>query len=134
MTRSVARSGVVASRELRPQAGQLRLGRLRACSEALKKGSREAFLVSKTSYGFTRKSAGDAALVMISAAGEPAQIVPALKAVPPGTYVDAFTLEPFVVGQGAPVDLAPGEAATLIVAYQSMGASRHRPPDRKSVV
>lgn len=91
-----------------------RLGRLRACSEALRTGSREAFLVSKTSYGFTRKSPSDAALVMFSAADEPAQIVPALKSVPPGTYVDAFTLEPFVVGQGAPVDLAPRSFRVLL--------------------
>ena len=91
-----------------------RLGRLRACSEALRTGSREAFLVTKTSYGFARKSTGDAALVMISSAGEPAQIVPALKAVPPGTYIDALTLDSFVVGQGAPVDLAPHSFRVLL--------------------
>ncbi len=91
-----------------------RLGRLRACSEALRTGSREAFLVAKTSYGFARRSTRDAALVLISSADEPAQIVPALKAVPPGTYVDALTLDSFVVGQGAPVDLAPHSFRVLL--------------------
>jgi hypothetical protein len=53
-------------------------------------------------------------MVMISTGAEPAQIVPALKAVPPGTYVDALTLDSFVVGQGAPVDLAPHSFRVLL--------------------
>jgi glycosidase len=84
-----------------------RLGRLRACSEALRKGSRDAFLVTETSYGFVRVAPGDAAVVMISTDDEPVQIVPPLKAVPAGSYVDALTLDAFSIGQGTPVDLAP---------------------------
>ena len=91
-----------------------RLGRLRACSEALKTGSRQAFLVTKTSYAFARKSASDAALVMISTADEQAQIVPALDAVPAGRYVDAFSNEAVDVGTGTPVDLAPHSFRVLL--------------------
>ena len=58
-----------------------RLGRLRACSAALRKGSRDAFLVAKRTYGFTRVTPEEAVIVLISTDAEQAQIVPPLKAV-----------------------------------------------------
>lgn len=84
-----------------------RLGRLRACSSALRTGDRKAFLVEKRTYGFTRVAEDEAALVMISTGDETAQILPPLAAVPPGPYVDAFTGEAFQVGGGAAVPVEP---------------------------
>jgi glycosidase len=91
-----------------------RLGALRACSAALRSGSRKAFSVEKTTYAFARIAGEEAALVMISTSAETAQIVPPLKAVPPGAYVDAFTLESFAVGSGAPVPMAPRSFRVLL--------------------
>lgn len=91
-----------------------RLGRLRACSEALKTGSRDAFLVTDRTYGFVRVAPGEAAVVMISAEDEPVQIVPPLQAVPPGPYVDALTGDVVQVGQGDAVDLAPHSFRILL--------------------
>jgi glycosidase len=91
-----------------------RLGQLRACSAALRSGDRKAFLATKTSYGFTRAAASDAAVVLLSTASEAAQIVPPLEAVPPGTYVDAFTAEPFEIGGGAPIPVAPTSFRILL--------------------
>ncbi len=84
-----------------------RLGRLRVCSSALRSGDRKAFLTTKRTYGFARTAADESALVMISTETEAAQIVPPLSAVPPGSYVDAFTGESFEIGGGAVVSLAP---------------------------
>lgn len=83
------------------------LGKVRTCSAALRRGSREAFLAAERTYGFARIAPEEAALVMISTETTPAQIVPPLEAVPPGVYTDALTLESFEVGGGAPVPVAP---------------------------
>lgn len=91
-----------------------RLGRLRACSAALREGDRKAFLVTQRTYGFARTAAGEAALVMISTEPETAQILPPLAAVPPGLYADAFTGETFEVGGGTAVPVAPFSFRVLL--------------------
>jgi glycosidase len=90
------------------------LGRVRTCSAALRKGSRETFRVTERTYGFARVAPEEAALVMISTETEPAQIVPPLSAVPQGVYTDALTLESFEVGGGSPVSVAPYSVRILL--------------------
>ncbi|MEZ4296462.1 MAG: alpha-amylase family glycosyl hydrolase [Polyangiaceae bacterium] len=84
-----------------------RLGKLRACSNALKIGSRKAFLAAPRRYGFVRVADEGAAVVMFSTEPATAQIVPPLEAVPPGPYVDVFSAERFTVGDGTPVPVEP---------------------------
>ena len=90
------------------------VGRVRTCSAALRKGSRETFRVTPRTYGFARVAAEESAVVMISTEAEPAQIVPPLSAVPPGLYTDALTLESFEVGGGSPVPVFPYSVRILL--------------------
>ncbi|MBK8252883.1 MAG: hypothetical protein IPK82_09465 [Polyangiaceae bacterium] len=82
-----------------------RLGSVRACSSALKRGDRKAFLVAEHRYGFVRNAPDESAIVLLSNESETAQIVPPLEAVPKGAYVDVFSGETFEVGAGAPISL-----------------------------
>lgn len=83
------------------------LGKLRRCSEALRRGDRTSFLATKRTYGFTRSAPGESAVVMVSTEAETAQIVPPLAAVPAGTYADALTGELFEVGGGTQIPVEP---------------------------
>lgn len=91
-----------------------RLGKLRACSPALRAGSRDAFLVAERTYGFARVSAEESALVMLSTDSAEVLVAPPLKAVPAGAYSDAFTGETFMIGAGDPVPLAPSSFRVLL--------------------
>jgi glycosidase len=93
-----------------------RLGKLRACSAALRSGDRKPFLVAKRTYGFTRVAPEEAAIVMISTEAETAEILPPLAAVPAGTYADAFTGETFPIGGGTAVPVAPMSFRILLPA------------------
>lgn len=60
-----------------------KLGSLRACSVALRKGTHEAFLVGKNAYGFRRDAEGETVLVLLAKGEGPTEF-----ALPAGTYRD----------------------------------------------
>lgn len=76
-----------------------RLGKLRACSEALRSGVRIPLVATKHTYGFVRDSAdGFAVIALFSTADTEASLPLFESAVPPGVYADAVTGEEFSIG------------------------------------
>jgi glycosidase len=80
------------------------LGRLRACSSALRRGDRVALVAAEQSYAYLRGSA------------EP---FPAVVALSTASDVSALELEPGIVPEGSYVDLDTGEDLSQAVAGQS---------------
>jgi glycosidase len=81
-----------------------RLGRLRRCSAALRRGERTPIVVGSDMYAYMRDAGdGDPAVVMF-ARKKTAMPMP-VGAVPVGQYVDLFTGESFGLGQGESVAL-----------------------------
>lgn len=63
-----------------------RLGSLRACSPALRRGTRTPLLVSNDAYSFRRDAEGETALVLIAKGEGPTTFT-----LPPGTFRDVLT-------------------------------------------
>ncbi|MCA9713994.1 MAG: hypothetical protein KC468_04780, partial [Myxococcales bacterium] len=82
-----------------------RLGRLRRCSPALRRGARRPVLVEEDVYAFLRDATGEgggAALVVVSRADAPTQVSLPAGALAAGVYVDVVS--------GEPLDLSVGGA------------------------
>jgi glycosidase len=81
-----------------------RLGTLRRCSAAIRKGDRSPIVVGPDMYAYTRDSGdGDPVIVMF---GRKKGVMPVpAGAVVPGQYVDLFTGEMFGLGQGESIEL-----------------------------
>ncbi len=81
-----------------------RLGKLRRCSAALRKGERLPIVVGPDIYAYKR-DAGDGNPVVVMFARKNASVPVPVGAVPAGQYVDLFTGETFGLGQGESVAL-----------------------------
>lgn len=81
-----------------------RLGRLRRCSAALRKGERAPIVVGPDMYAYTR-DAGDGDPVMVMFARKTGAVLIPTGAVSPGQYVDLFSGESFGLGQGESLTL-----------------------------
>ena len=95
-----------------------RLGRLRACSKALRAGARAAFSVAQDTYAFLR-DAGDGwpVVVMLSKAANDVSIEVSGNVMPPGVYLDVMSSEQVPIGtQGAAqaVPVKPLSARVLV--------------------
>jgi glycosidase len=97
-----------------------RLGKLRACSTALRRGDRVLLTATRHTYGFTRDAAdGSPVLALFSMADEPASIPVFETAAPPGLYIDVMTGAEVPVGvSGSPaaVDVLPRSFRILVPA------------------
>jgi len=95
-----------------------RLGKLRACSKALRRGDRVLLTATRHLYGFTRDAAdGSPVLALFSTADEPASVPVFETAAPPGVYIDVMTGAEVPVGvAGAPaaVDVEPKRFRVLV--------------------
>lgn len=85
-----------------------RLGPLRRCSAALRKGDRKLLAVADDIYAF-RRDAGDGspAVALFSTAGEPTEIPIPAGTVPAGAYLDAVSGEAVEIAPGMPVPMPP---------------------------
>lgn len=81
-----------------------RLGQLRRCSPALRKGERKPIVVGPDVYAYTRDAGEDDPIVVMFARKKTSLPVPA-GAVAVGQYIDLFTGEMFGLGQGESVPL-----------------------------
>lgn len=81
-----------------------RLGKLRRCSTALRKGERMPIIAGPDMYAYTR-DAGDGDPVVVMFARKNALVPMPAGAVSVGKYVDLFTGESFGLGQGESVAL-----------------------------
>ncbi|HRI71859.1 MAG TPA: alpha-amylase family glycosyl hydrolase, partial [Polyangium sp.] len=81
-----------------------RLGRLRRCSAAIRRGERLPIVVGLDTYAYMR-DAGDGDPVVVMFARKNTTMPMPLGAVPVGQYVDLFTGESFGLGQGESVAL-----------------------------
>lgn len=92
-----------------------RLGRLRRCFPALRRGARLPIWAGAQTYAFVR-DAGDGApaVALFSTAPSTTPILVPGGAVPPGGYVDALTGEPFSLGGGESIPVEPFTARILI--------------------
>lgn len=81
-----------------------RLGTLRRCSAALRKGDRTPIVVGPNMYAFSR-DAGDGDPVIVMFARKKGSLPMPIGAIPAGQYVDLFTGESFGLGQGESVEL-----------------------------
>jgi len=81
-----------------------RLGKLRQCSPALRKGERLPIVVGPDMYAFAR-DAGDGEPVIVMFARKKGMLPVPAGAVTAGQYVDLFTGESFGLGQGESVEL-----------------------------
>lgn len=89
------------------------LSRLRACSQALRRGDRIAAVVDSQAYGYVRGSTEPfPALILVSAAQTPTTVNLAAGTLPPGSYVDRFT--------GAQLALSASEDASMELAPLSV--------------
>jgi len=80
-----------------------RLGRLRGCSEALRRGARSALSVKQDTYAYLR-DAGDGwpVVVMLSKAATDVSVEVSGNVMPPGVYLDVMSAEQVPIGtQGA---------------------------------
>lgn len=97
-----------------------RLGKLRACSTALRRGDRVLLTATPRTYGFTRDAAdGSPVLAVFSMADEPASIPIFETAAPSGIYIDVMTGAEVPVGvSGLPaaVDVEPRSFRVLVSA------------------
>jgi glycosidase len=95
-----------------------RLGKLRGCSEALRRGDRVLLGATPRTYAFVRDAGdGSPVVALFSTAGEAAQIPLLPTAAPAGVYVDVMTGEEVPVGvMGAPssVEVLPLSFRVLI--------------------
>lgn len=86
-----------------------RLGKLRACSAALRRGDRILLTATRRTYGFTRDAAdGSPVLAVFSTADEPTSIPIFETAAPPGVYIDVMT------GAEVPVGVSGSPAAVSV--------------------
>jgi glycosidase len=95
-----------------------RLGRFRACSAALRRGSRVALQVRADSYVY-RRDAGDGwpVLVLVSKAATALDIEVSGNVLPPGVYRDVVTAETLSIGaqgHGPVVQVQPLTARVLV--------------------
>lgn len=81
-----------------------RLGQLRRCSLALRKGERTPIAVGPDMYAYAR-DAGDGDPVIVMFARKKGSLPVPTGSVAPGQYVDLFTGESFGLGQGESVEL-----------------------------
>lgn len=97
-----------------------KLGKLRACSEALRSGDRVPLVATAHTYGFVRDAADGAPVIaLFSTAAEEASIPMFSTAVASGVYVDVVTGESIPVGvDGAPssVSVPPRSFRVLVPA------------------
>lgn len=94
-----------------------RLGQLRRCSPALRRGGRTPVVVEDDVYAFVRAAEGQAALVLLSRAGEARALAVPGMSLEPGSYVDALTGDAFEIGAGATdVMMAPRSLRVLLPA------------------
>jgi hypothetical protein len=94
-----------------------RLGTLRGCLPALRRGARIPVWADGTTYAFAR-DAGDGApaLALFSTAGATTMISVPGGIVPPGDYVDALSGEPVTLSGGDLVSIDPLTAKILVPA------------------
>jgi glycosidase len=81
-----------------------RLGKLRQCSNAIRKGERLPIVVGPDMYAYMR-DAGDGDPVVVMFARKAASVPVPMGAVAAGQYVDLFTGESFGLGQGESIPL-----------------------------
>jgi glycosidase len=97
-----------------------RLGKLRACSKALRRGDRILLAATPHTYGFARDATdGSPVLALFSTADEPASIPVFETAAPAGIYIDVLTgaeVPVGVAGSPAAVDVAPNAFRVLVPA------------------
>lgn len=95
-----------------------RLGKLRACSPALRRGDRVLLVATPRTFGYVRDAAdGSPVIALFSTADEVSSIPIFETAAPPGLYIDGMTGAEVPVGvSGAPaaVDVAPRSFRVLV--------------------
>ncbi|AKT40283.1 alpha-amylase family glycosyl hydrolase [Chondromyces crocatus] len=85
-----------------------RLGKLRRCSAALRRGERQLLVAGKQLYAFRRDADdGELVLALFSTAPEPVDLPLPVGAAPAGTYVDVMTGERIELSPGTPLVLPP---------------------------
>jgi glycosidase len=99
-----------------------RLGRLRACSPALRTGGRTAVQVDEDVYAYVRGAGAGAALVMVSRAEEARVVTIPGALVPSAEFVDVLSGEVFVLG-GQNVDVAVGPRTQRVIVAADGGCS-----------
>ena len=94
-----------------------RLGKLRACSPALRTGSRTAIQVDEDVYAYVRGQGAGAALVMVSRAEDAKTVTIPGGLVPAAEFVDVLSGEVFVLGeQNVEVAVGPRTQRVLVAA------------------
>ncbi|MBK9261564.1 MAG: hypothetical protein IPM54_17380 [Polyangiaceae bacterium] len=99
-----------------------KIGKLRRCSAALRKGERVPIVVGPDVYAYMR-DAGDGDPVVVLFARKNTAVPVPLGAVPTGQYVDAMTGEVFGLGQGESVPLGDLSFRVLLIE----GSACHNP-------
>jgi glycosidase len=93
-----------------------RLGALRACSAALRRGGRAPLVVERDVYAYARDAGdGDPVIALFSRASTDAAIALPRGAVPPGAYVDALTGDVFDLTSDAPSVPMPALSARVLL-------------------
>ena len=94
-----------------------RLGRLRRCSPALRRGGRELIAAEDDVYAFVREGEGSRALVVASRATEEVMAAIPEMFLEPGSFVDALSGATFEIGAaGAEVPVPPRSLRVLLPA------------------
>lgn len=95
-----------------------RLGKLRACSEALRSGARIPLVATAHTYGFVRDAADGSPVIALFSTADVEGSIPLFEtAVPPGVYADVISGQEFTVGvNGEPfsVPIAPHSFRILL--------------------
>lgn len=93
-----------------------RLGQLRRCSPALRRGTRRAISLAGEVYAFERAYEGSGAVVVLSRAATEREVVLGDMSLPAGAYVDALTGEVRDLAPGAAVPMGPRSLRVLLPA------------------
>lgn len=95
-----------------------RLGKLRRCSAALRRGPRQTHLVEPRVWAYSRTDAGadGAVVVLLHASTGPSDARVSADLLPSGSYVDVLSGEGVELRAGEEVDVAPLSARVLVPA------------------